>query len=307
MNPKIITAPLFIRFALGLAPLLQVHADTAPSVQANDVPPIEKAAIESERGREAALASRDGHAKGTFTFTLPGAEDETDGSTDVQVNVVVDMTDEGRKVAPPTPENPAYYVSLPMGNKEYGYAPFFQKNPPTPGEVKILLSRELSKNGYLLASRAHDPSLVLTYFWGYLSQGDGVPPQVTAEIAASLLRGNPYATNYNKVAPDHRMDGRQEMYRMVWYVLVSAFDARDWVRHKQTMLWCAHIYTPAFGHYLDQVLPTLITTAGPMLGHETARPETISATVGPPGRVIVGVPIVEDYPSPPDAQASAAK
>ena len=297
MSSEIMTSARYLGLALGFAALVPAHADPTPRDPAPEAHAVEMTMLQKEQAREAALASHDGHAKGALTLTLPGAEDESDGSTDVQVNVVVDMTDEGRKVAPPTPENPAYYVSLPMGNKEYGYAPFFQKNPPTPEEVKTLLGRELSKNGYLLASRAHDPSLVLTYFWGYLAQDDGSLPQGVdgaAGFVASLLRGNPYPTHYNKVAPDHRMDGRQGVYTMVWYVLVSAFDAKDWVQHKQTMLWCAHIYTPAFGHYLDQVLPTLITTAGPMLGHETARPQMISATVGPPGRVIVGIPVVKD-------------
>ena len=257
---------------------------------------VERAALEKEREREAALAVNDGHAEGVRTLTFGGAEDETDGPGNVMINVVVDMTDEGKRVAHPTPDNPAYYVALPMGNKEFGYAAFFQKPPPKPAEVKALLDRELSKQGYLAATRQHDPSLVLAFYWGYIDQTDGAIPSLG--FVASMLRGNPYATNYNKSYTDRKMEGHSESYREIWYILVSAFDANDWVHHKRTLLWCAHIYTPSWGHHMDEVLPALIATAGPILGRETSRPQMITSMVGSDGRVIVGTPEVKNFSDP---------
>ena len=59
------------------------------------------------------------------------------------------------------------------------------------------------------------------------------------------------------------------------YLLVSAFDFKDWLHHKSTLLWRAHISTELWGHSLAQVLPTMIATGAPMFGRETNRPRLI--------------------------------
>jgi len=266
------------------------QADPASSYQSSDLTPAEKKALEKEAAREARLVTRTGQDGGARTFTFGGAEDETDAAGPVMINVVVDMTDEGKKVPHPTPGRPAYYSSLPMGNKVFGYSAFYQKDDPSAAEVKELMDKELSMQGYRMATREHDPSLILTYFWGYMDSSDGAMSQGGGGLAASMLRGNPYATDYNKVAPDHRMDSQSESYESIWYVLVSAFDARDWVHRKLTLLWCAHIYTPSWGHYMTQVLPAMIATAGPVLGRETSRPQMVMGHAEPRGRVILGTP-----------------
>ncbi len=89
--------------------------------------------------------------------------------------------------------------------------------------------------------------------------------------------------------------------RGFYYVIVSAFDFRDALQHKATLLWRAHISTTIWGRYFDQVLPTMVMTAAPLLGRETLRPEVASAPVVPMGHVIVGTPALKS-----DAPASAA-
>ena len=58
---------------------------------------------------------------------------------------------------------------------------------------------------------------------------------------------------------------------------------------------------------MDLVLPTLIATAGPMLGRETSQPQYITAPVEPMTRVIVGTPQVKNYPGAPAAPATNLK
>ena len=84
-----------------------------------------------------------------------------------------------------------------------------------------------------------------------------------------------------------------------YYVLVSAFDFQSWLHHKPVLLWRAHVSTEQWGHYFDQVVGTLINTAGPLLGRETKVPHFISAPTLPLGRVIVGAPEVKDYAATP--------
>ena len=251
---------------------------------------------------------------------LGGASnDESDGPGNVIVDVVVDMTDAGKKVERPTPENPAYYLPLPIGYKEIGYAPHYQKAPPTPAEVETLLNRELSKQDYLVMSHEHHPSLVLTFFWGYIDPGPDWelrqgPSLIPGDQLREMLFGDEHPTNWNKVHPNHKMDGYEWDRHGHWYVLVTAFDFPSWLKnlneekHKKSgekvadqpiLLWRAHISTELWGHFFDEVLPTLITTAGPMLGRETAQPQYITAPVEPAARVIVGTPQVKDFPAKP--------
>jgi len=44
--------------------------------------------------------------------------EESDKSGDLKVDVVVDMTEAGKRIPHPTPEHPAYYLPLPAGNKD---------------------------------------------------------------------------------------------------------------------------------------------------------------------------------------------
>jgi len=248
-----------------------------------------------------------------------GDGDTSDGPGNVIVDVVVDMTDAGKKIERPTPENPAYYLPLPIGYKPLGFSAHFQKPPPTAQEVVALLNRELSGQGYLVMSQMHRPSLVLTFFWGYIDPGPDYENHVGRSLIPGdqmreMLQGDDYATGWNRVAPNHKLDGN-EMYRHGhWYVLVTAFDFTSWLKNlneeknrkngekvvdQPILLWRAHISTALWGHYFDEVLPTLITTAGPMLGRETSQPQYITAPVEATGRVIVGTPEVKNFPAAP--------
>ena len=79
--------------------------------------------------------------------------------------------------------------------------------------------------------------------------------------------------------------------------MVSAFDFKDWLHHKSTLLWRAHISTELWGHSLEEVLPTMIATGGEMFGRETSRPRLIRSPLTPIGRVVVGAPEVVNFPT----------
>jgi len=56
------------------------------------------------------------------------------------------------------------------------------------------------------------------------------------------------------------------------------------------------------GHYIDEVLPTLIAAGAPMFGRMTTAPQLTHTPVVPEGHVTVGAPYVR-----PDPPAPAAK
>ena len=116
----------------------------------------------------------------------------------------------------------------------------------------------------------------------------------------SLVAGN--TVDDHQKYPDPRLD---EVIQMTsaprYYILVSAFDFQSWLNHKPVLLWRAHVSTELWGHYLDQVAGALINSAAPFFGRETRAPQFLSAQVTPLARVIVGTPIVKDYPGTPAA------
>jgi hypothetical protein len=116
----------------------------------------------------------------------------------------------------------------------------------------------------------------------------------------SMVAGN--TIDDHQKYPDPRLDDVVQMTTAGrYYILVSAFDFQSWLHHKPVLLWRAHVSTELWGHYFDQVIGTLITTAGPMFGRETKVPHFSSESLTPLGRVVIGTPVVKDYPITPAA------
>ena len=268
---------------------------------------------------------------------------------DILVDVVVDMTDAGAKVARPSPAHPAYYLPLPVGYKPQGAVVADQKTPPADAQVEHMMAVALAQQGYLVMTRKFMPSLVLTMWWGYMAPeinstattvirgatnnainrsmlpmfgggpGAGIGGMDNA-MAAALVGQMPTEQMFNQDQMMSLVAGGSDSYQYSFqnsgliydqvrtmarsprhYVMVSAFDFRDWLHHKSTLLWRAHVSTELWGRSLDEVLPTLIATGVPMFGRETNRPRLIHAPLGSGGRVILGTPTVKDYPVGPPA------
>jgi len=70
------------------------------------------------------------------------------GARSTEVNVVVDFTPEGRKVAHPSPGNPAYYFPV-LGSFEELGAGTAGERPPVKWSVAHVVALELARQGYL--------------------------------------------------------------------------------------------------------------------------------------------------------------
>jgi hypothetical protein len=227
---------------------------------------------------------------------------------DIRVNVVVDLTAAGKKVAKPTPDHPAYYVPVAQGDKNLGdiIVHYQDRPPPSTSEVQHLLVQSLAAQGYLPATRQTPPSLILIYSWGYIAPhlmpvGKGMPIIVNEEEVVPMVAGN--NTDVQLMAhPPVWMDEVLHAERQPrYYLMVSAFDFQAWRTHHVVPLWQARVSVPLWGHYLYEVMPTLVAAGVPAFGQPTGRPQQFTTDVIPAGRVVVGAPYVKNYPNSPSA------
>lgn len=123
--------------------------------------------------------------------------------------VVTELTDEGKKLPPPSRTNPVYYALESGGYRGEGHGPA-DKLPPKPEDITNVLQRALAMNGYLPSDAAHPPSLFIVYFWGAhtdLDRTTGDPeesrdPDVGHQhllTRASLVGGTKFARELREV------------------------------------------------------------------------------------------------------------
>lgn len=241
---------------------------------------------------------------------LFGSSGEETDTGSVNVDVVVDMTEAGKKIDRPTPGNPVYYLPLPAGWETIGYAPYFQRPPPTRAEVETFIEKVFAEQGYRVLVHHSHPTLVLELAWGYIAPtnefdraaASGVPPGwMHSLIWGDTDVGDKDTVDFNGKPRNYRtIDNLKQMGgHGRYYVIVSAFDFQAWLHHNATLLWRAHISTEIWGHYFDQVLPAMITTAAPQLGRETLSPDIVTIPNVPTGHVTVGTPVLKGDQSPP--------
>jgi hypothetical protein len=109
----------------------------------------------------------------------------------LDLTVITEMTEAGKKLPPVSPQAPAYYEVFTSGPRHLGDS---SGNHVTlkQEDVERVLGRALSANGYIRAQApAHPPSLLIIYTWGshsMLVEGDAENPTLSGEqIARNLL------------------------------------------------------------------------------------------------------------------------
>jgi hypothetical protein len=142
-----------------------------------------------------------------------------------------------------TPNKPIYYQPIFFAYRAEGHlVDFYTKNPPMTArqtaEAEELLVKGLAAQGYRIATKLSPPSLIITFEWG-----------------SRAIRTVPYGT------PDMQN----------YFLQISALDLKAAQRHKRVSLWSENIETPRWGHYFDEVLPTMIAYGTPAFGQPGTR------------------------------------
>lgn len=108
----------------------------------------------------------------------------------VDLTVITEMTELGKKLPPVSPAAPAYFVAHSSGYRQMGEV-IAGEHTLKPDEVERILTRSLATNGYLPATKEHPPTLVIFYTWGshnLLAEGDPDNPVLSAnQVARNLL------------------------------------------------------------------------------------------------------------------------
>ncbi len=218
-------------------------------------------------------------------------------AVDTRVDVVVDMSAAGRKVTPPTPGHPTYYLPILGGYLQRGHAVAGEPPPPSPNQVALVIARTLAKQGYIVANRRDPPSIVLSLFCGQMNpiiiQSDVTDPGsknfLNEAEEMSLVEGK---TIKDLDLNSDRIAARQGTEEDRYFIMIMAYDYRYYTRtHRKLALWQAKMSAPAQGVSLEEMIPILAAAGGPQFGRETRRPLLIAAPL-PEGRVIVGTPSV---------------
>lgn len=132
---------------------------------------------------------------------------------DLNLTVVTEVTTEGKKLPPVSPEHPAYFRFHNAGYKQFGDVSSGEKTL-LPKEIEALLQRALAANGYLPIKAEGDPfSLVIVYSWGThnnLFEGDPENPvnsfeQLARNVVdrAALVGGNKLAREVNRMIQEN--------------------------------------------------------------------------------------------------------
>lgn len=228
---------------------------------------------------------------------------------DADVNVVVDMTEAGREIAPPTKEKPAIYYPVLAGYREEGSLVAGEKTPPANSVAKLLAKALAGQHYYVYGpGKTPAPTLLLVFHWGYMNPqiddtGDPDNPQaifwnqkeMLALVAGNTL-GNISSLSFER--QDILQNARDDRY----FVIVSAFDFAAAKEKKKKLLWQAKMSVPSNRVSLAEVIPSMITAGAPRFGRETKRPESVTAPLAKEGKVEIGTPTVV-----PDAADRAKK
>jgi hypothetical protein len=243
-----------------------------------------------------------------------------------EVDVVVDMTPEGRKLEHPSPAKPAYYFPIIGGYKEMGALVAGEK-PPAQAAVVHIVAVELAKAGYFTCLHpvpataqkpahmafGHQPAILILIHWGYMNpQIDDFDPAGSDPSSKvffnqnqmlALVGGNTLGRLDLNFEREEVMQAAQEDR---YFITVSAYDAPAYFeKKKKVALWQAKMSVPSNGVDFSDVMTALVKAGGPLLGRETVRPKMLMAPLTPEGHVEVGTPTVKDYLDAP-APTSAA-
>lgn len=215
-----------------------------------------------------------------------------------QVITNTDVMPSDKAVPSPTAENPVYYAAVSVGYQDIGPSSAGTTPPPNADVVKAM-TKILDLHHYKLASNKHAPQLVIVYSWGRLSPDKwdvGGSASTNSRIVMNRDQILSYLGGYKLglgSSPDKIEDSffgpgasmvnvdaasiDQISDQPFYVVSLAAYDVDSAKTDKPQLLWRTRVSCPSIGHSLPEVLPTMLTIAGPFVGKETRRPVWVNA------------------------------
>ena len=209
------------------------------------------------------------------------------------------MTDAGAKVAPPDPGHPVYFFPIVKGYQAGGTVAPNPPAAPPPNDVLRAIAVALHGQGYRLASKAHPPTLLLMFWWGYKApmpkdvdrgvdmsdpmaqsgaggNGDGLKELVLGSASQLDMDGN--ESSHTAFRGAERLAREWQAPRLFVMIFGSglrkAAMQKDPSGHPNLVIdWTARASTELEGHTLMQVLPTPSGRRRPRVRPKHGRPE----------------------------------
>jgi hypothetical protein len=201
------------------------------------------------------------------------------------VIVATDTTDEGKKLTPPSPGNPVYYLGRSLGER-LGTIPGDEL--PDEKVMTGIVTLILEKQGYLAARPGvNEPTLFMVVQWGYLRPGSGdmswfLGYNPADDIAANgALHLSAFRTRETETIL-HYMSGP------IYGIIVTAFEFESARTSEPVIYWQTRIGLPANGKSMEEALPVMFDAAGPAIGRPSDKPVLRTAGPNPGGRVWFG-------------------
>ncbi len=239
---------------------------------------------------------------------------------ELRVVTVTDTTPVGALRRPVSPAQPAYYVAVSAGFRDFGGIVAGEK-APAKEEVFRAMARVLARQGYLPASAEHPPSLLLLWTWGtmntdrvYSANPDDLEGrqvnrnQLLRFMGAyklGLVAREPGVGAFDPGLPGALFrDADQEVLsdlatEDLYVAAIAAYDHAAAVRSQKVLLWTTKISAPSRGHAFAEILPSMLALAGPQVGRETARPVVVTAGERFKAEVKIGDATVVEGGEPP--------
>lgn len=215
-----------------------------------------------------------------------------------QVITNTDVLPSETPIPSPTPDHPVYYAAVSLGNKDLGPSEA-GTTPPPREEVGKAMTKILDLQGYKLASNKHAPQLLIVYSWGRLSPDRwdvGGNSSANSRIVMNRDQVLSYLGGYKLglgTSPDKIDDSffgpgasqvntdaamLDQLSSQHFYIIsFAAYDLESAKTDKPRLLWRTRVSCPSVGHSMPEVLPTMLTIAGPFIGKETSRPICVNA------------------------------
>jgi len=213
-------------------------------------------------------------------------------STWGNVLVATDTTEAGKKLTPPTREQPVYYNGLSMG-RHLGWTPGDEE--PTEKELNRFVADVLAKQGYLGAKTGvNEPTLLLVLQWGYLTPNDEnllwflgyhVEHDIAAPSESGLLGPEVFRRGMRSRAIETILEDAQGP---IYGILISAFEYKSARTLEPVILWQTRIGLPANGKTMAEALPAMALAAGPAIGRPAEKPVLLDADAARKGTVNLG-------------------
>jgi len=232
------------------------------------------------------------------------------GGAELTFAVITEFPGGGRKLPPPTAENPAYVLLQSGKQHDYGEGHAGQKSPP-----ENLVEQAIAA----VAPQGRAPKILLTFIWGShgsseagtqdaglrnlldraalvggvkfkedlrdaLKQEDAVESTTPKQTWGTKMDGVNAAGNIFKSISPMELFRRRDLTteRLVdliaddcYYVVITAIDYEALARGERKVLWRTKLSTGTRSVALAEAVPAMIRSGAPFIGCEMAEPKVI--------------------------------